>query len=62
MALEFLLMSLEFNSFLCSGTSKALSVWGIGGHKTHIFTTNIPTFHARYRRLVPITNKFREFC
>jgi hypothetical protein len=22
----------------------------IGGHKMHIFTANIPTFHARYRR------------
>jgi hypothetical protein len=22
----------------------------VGGHKMHIFTTNIPTFHARYRR------------
>jgi hypothetical protein len=30
MALEFLIMSLGFNSFLCSGTSKALSVWGGG--------------------------------
>jgi hypothetical protein len=45
-----LLMSQRFNSFLCSGTSKALSVGGVGGHKTHIFTTNIPIFHARYRR------------
>jgi hypothetical protein len=22
----------------------------VGGHKIHIFTTNIPTFHSRYRR------------
>jgi hypothetical protein len=22
----------------------------VGGHKMHIFTTNIPTFHSRYRR------------
>jgi hypothetical protein len=43
MALEFLLMSPGFNSFLCSGTSKALSVGGVGGHKMHIFMTNIPT-------------------
>jgi hypothetical protein len=47
MALEFLLMSLGFNSFLCSGTSKALSVGDFGGHKMHIYTANIPTFHAR---------------
>jgi hypothetical protein len=35
MALEFLLMSLGFNYFLCLGTSKALSmcVGGVGGHK-----------------------------
>jgi hypothetical protein len=50
MALEFLLMFSGFNSFLCSGTSKALSVGGVGGHKMHIFTANIHTFHARYRR------------
>jgi hypothetical protein len=23
---------------------------GVGGHKIHIFTANISTFHARYRR------------
>jgi hypothetical protein len=23
---------------------------GVGGHKMHIFTANIPTFYARYRR------------
>jgi hypothetical protein len=50
MALEFLLMSPGFNSFLCSGTSKALSVEVVRGHKMHIFTANIPTFYARYRR------------
>jgi hypothetical protein len=33
----------------------------VGGHKMHIFTANIPTFHARYRRYVPITNEFHEF-
>jgi hypothetical protein len=31
MALEFLLMSLRFNSFLCSGMSKAISVCVCGG-------------------------------
>jgi hypothetical protein len=31
--------------FFCSGTSKTLSVGGVGGHKMHIFTVNIPTFH-----------------
>jgi hypothetical protein len=25
-------------------------VGGVGGHKMHIFTTNIPTFHTRYIR------------
>jgi hypothetical protein len=34
----------------------------VGSHKMHIFTTNIPTFHARYRRYMPITNEFHEFC
>jgi hypothetical protein len=50
MALEFLFMSPGFIYFLCSGTSKALSVGGVGGHKMNIFTANIPTFHARYRK------------
>jgi hypothetical protein len=50
MALEFLVMSSGFNSFLCSGMSKALSVGGVGGNKIHIFTANIPTIKARYRR------------
>jgi hypothetical protein len=64
MALEFLLMSPGFNSFLCSWTSKALSVCvsGGGGHKMHIFTANIPIFQARYRGYVLITNEFYEFC
>jgi hypothetical protein len=34
----------------------------VGGHKMHIFTANIPTFHAGYRRYVPITNEFHVFC
>jgi hypothetical protein len=56
-------MSPVFNSFFCSGTTKTLSVCGgIGGHKMHIFTTNILTFHSRYRRYVLITNEFHEFC
>jgi hypothetical protein len=37
-------------------------VGGVGGHKMHIFTANIPTFHSRYRRYVLITNEFHEFC
>jgi hypothetical protein len=50
MTLEFLLMSPGFILLFCSVTSKTLSVGGVDGHKMHIFTTNIPTFHARYRR------------
>jgi hypothetical protein len=54
MALEFLLLSQDLILFFCSGMSKTLSVCvlggGVGGHKIHIFTTNIPTFHSRYRR------------
>jgi hypothetical protein len=34
----------------------------VGGHKMHIFTANIHTFHSRYRRYVLITNEFYEFC
>jgi hypothetical protein len=34
----------------------------VGGHKMHIFTANIPTFHSRYRRYVLITNEFYKFC
>jgi hypothetical protein len=26
------------------------NVVAVGGHKMHIFTANIPTFHSRYRR------------
>jgi hypothetical protein len=59
MALEFLLMSLGFNSFLSDEPSSMCG--GVGGPKMHIFTANIPTFHARYRRWVLITNEFHEF-
>jgi hypothetical protein len=67
MELEFLLVSLGFNSFLLlreEENSKCVCVWGggVGGHKMHIFTTNIPTFHSRYRRYVLITNEFHKFC
>jgi hypothetical protein len=41
MALEFLLSPQDLIFFLCSGTSKTLSVRGVGGHKIHIFTANI---------------------
>jgi hypothetical protein len=54
MALEFLLMSPEFNYFLLlRDEQNSKCVWGgggVGGHKMHIFTANIRTFHARYRR------------
>jgi hypothetical protein len=54
MALEFLLMSPGINSFLLlrdEQNSKCVCVWGgVGGHKMHIFTVNIPIFHSRYRR------------
>jgi hypothetical protein len=49
-------MFVGFNSFLLlrdEQNSKYVCVWGggvVGGHKMHIFTANIPTFHARYRR------------
>jgi hypothetical protein len=52
MALEFLLMSPRFNSFLLlrdEQNSKCVGGGGVGGHKMHIFATNIPTFHSRYR-------------
>jgi hypothetical protein len=52
----------DLNLFFCSGMSKTLSVGGDGGYKMNIFTVNIPTFHARYRRYVLITNEFHEFC
>jgi hypothetical protein len=56
MTLEFLLMSLGFNSFLLlrdEQNSKCVCVCvegGVGGHKMHIFTTTISTFHSRHRR------------
>jgi hypothetical protein len=65
MALEFLLISPRFNSFLFSGTRKTLSVcvWGsVGGHKMHIYTAKMLTFHVRYRRYVLVTNEFHKFC
>jgi hypothetical protein len=54
-ALEFLLMSPGFNSFLLlreeqNSKCVCVCVWGVGGHKIHIFTANMPTFHAKYRR------------
>jgi hypothetical protein len=33
----------------------------IGGHKIHIFITNIPIFHVGYTRYVLISNEFHEF-
>jgi hypothetical protein len=62
MALEFLLMSPRFNSFLLLRDEQNSKYGGVGGHKTHIFTTNIPTSHSRFRRQVTITNEFHEFC
>jgi hypothetical protein len=50
MALEFLLMSLGFNSFLLLRDEQKYKCGGVGGHKIYIFTANIPTFHSRYRR------------
>jgi hypothetical protein len=63
MALEFLLVSLGFYSFLLlRDEQNSKCVWGgVGSHKMHIFTANISTFHSRYRRLVFITNEFHEF-
>jgi hypothetical protein len=52
MALELLLMSPGFNSFILlrdEQNSKS-GGGGIGDHKMYIFTTNIPIFHSRYRR------------
>jgi hypothetical protein len=34
----------------------------VDGYKRHIFTINIPRFHSRYKRYVPVTNDFHEFC
>jgi hypothetical protein len=50
MALEFLLMSPGFNSFLLLRDEQNSKCGGVGGYKIHIFTANIPTFHSRYRR------------
>jgi protein subunit release factor A len=57
MALEFLLMSPGFNSFLLpkdEQNSMCVCVCvcggGVGGHKMHIFTANMPIFHSRYKR------------
>jgi hypothetical protein len=51
MALEFLLMSLGFNSFLLlRDEQNSRCVGGVGGPKMHMFTINIPIFHSRYRR------------
>jgi hypothetical protein len=54
MALEFLLMSPGFNYFLLlkdeQNSKFVCGGGGVGGHKMHIFTSNIPTFHSRYRR------------
>jgi hypothetical protein len=48
------LLSLGFNSFLLltdEQNSKCVCMGGgVGGHKMHIFTANIPAFHSRYRR------------
>jgi hypothetical protein len=65
MAPEFLLMPSGFNSFLLLSdeqNSKHVCGGGVGSHKMHIFTVNIPIFHSRYERKVLITNEFHEFC
>jgi hypothetical protein len=49
MTLEFLLMSPSFNYFLLLRDEQNSKCGGVGGHKIHIFTSNIPTFHSRYR-------------
>jgi hypothetical protein len=47
MALEFLLMSPGFNSFLLlRDEQNSKWVGGVGGHKMHIFTANVLTFHS----------------
>jgi hypothetical protein len=51
MALEFLLLSLGFNSFLLLRIEQNSKCGeGVGSHKMHIFTTSMPMFHSRYRR------------
>jgi hypothetical protein len=52
---EFLLMFPGFNSFLLlrdEQNSKCVcgGGGGVGCHKMHISTADIPTFHSRYRR------------
>jgi hypothetical protein len=44
MALEFLLISKRFNSFLLLRDEQNSKCRGVGGHKMHIFTASIPTF------------------
>jgi hypothetical protein len=54
MALKFLLMSPGFNSFLLLRDEQnsvcVCGGGGVGGHKMHIVTANIPTFNSGYRR------------
>jgi hypothetical protein len=50
MALEFLLISPGFHSFIFLGDEQNSKCGGVDGHKMHIFTANILTFHSRYRR------------
>jgi hypothetical protein len=46
----------------CGAQYQTINQLIVGGHKMHIFTANIPTFHARYQRYLLITNEFAEFC
>jgi hypothetical protein len=48
MALEFLLMSTGFNSLLCSGMSKALSVWVCGGVLAVIKCVYLPPTYLHF--------------
>jgi hypothetical protein len=50
MALEFLLISLGFNSFLFLRDEKNSKCGELLAVIKYIFTTNIPTFRSRYRR------------
>jgi hypothetical protein len=50
MTLDFLLLSPGFNSFLVLRDEQNSKCGGVGGHKMHIFTSNIPISHSRYRR------------
>jgi hypothetical protein len=47
MALEFLLMSPGFNSFLLLRDEQNSKCGGVGDPKIHISTANIPKFHSR---------------